>query len=659
MIIDINMQLGSQNSVSDIDDIEDMIKLKPQRLILDDLLALPDSEWTKAALNNLKRKHRAHIKDSLILSEYNKLVDIGKMEFNPKVGNALKIKRLKSNSGVIVVTVMLSDKPNGQNFTCQWNCYYCPNQKGYARSYLAKEPAVQRGNRCGFDPVVQMYDRLDCLKRIGHKLDKLELIVLGGTWESYPEDYRTEFVRDLFYAANTYNDRIDTMGSHYYQDGRSYKPTTESELVSSDLVKKYDMTGMRERRSILEEQKINEDTALSIIGLTLETRPDTVTPESIRALRRLGCTRVQIGVQHTDDRILANVNRQSTLIDTIRAIGLLKEACFKIDIHLMPDLPGATPEIDLKMFKQIVNDHRLQADQMKIYPTAVTDFTIIKRWYEQGQYKPYAERDNGKHLISVLQWFRKNIHPWIRFNRIIRDIPTEYIHGGNKVTHLRDVLMKAGESCDIRYHEIRDNKVINPVLERYWYLGSGCSEVWLTYSSYQPHPNGNKNFRYCCGFLRLRLPNSRLTSMISPELYDHALIRELHVYGSMNPKSTTGSNSQHSGFGKSLMADAERIAMSYGYQGIAVISGVGVRNYYRKLGYNFSYDSGQYGLKKLSMKLKLDWKLMFYDGVLWSKSISKRQMIEQSHVINSIMKLFIILLVIVRVVVLAIQLLWF
>ena len=610
-------------------DIEDIITQSPQRLILDDLLSLPDSKWTKDTINKLKRKHRASVKDSLILSEYNKLVDIGKLEFNPMVGNALKIKRMKSNSGVIVVTVMLSDKPHGQKFTCQWDCYYCPNQKGYARSYLAKEPAVQRGNRCGFDPIVQMYDRLDCLKRIGHKLDKLEVIVLGGTWESYPEDYREEFIRDLFYAANTYNHRIDTTGSHYYPDGRPFQYTSESEVVSPDLIKKYDLTGMRERASILEEQKINETSTLSIIGLTLETRPDTVTHESIYALRRLGCTRVQIGVQHTDDRILKKVNRQSTLAHTIRAIKLLKNACYKIDIHLMPDLPGSTPELDLMMFKQVLNDHRLQVDQMKIYPTAVTDFTVIKRWYEQGTYKPYAELDNGEHLIRVLQWFRKNMHPWIRLNRIIRDIPTHYIHGGNKVTHLRDVLMKSGSSGDIRYHEIRDNAVINPVMESYWYRGSECSEVWLTYSSYQPHPNGNQNFRYCCGFLRLRLPNSRIRAMTCPELYDHALIRELHVYGAMNPKSTTGSNSQHSGFGKRLMAEAERIAMSYGYHGIAVVAGVGVRNYYRKMGYNFSYDSGQYGLKTLPMNNRLDWKLMFYDGVPWSTSISWRQMIKR------------------------------
>ena len=566
------------------------------------------------------------------------LVDVGKLEFNPNVGNALKIKRHKSNSGVIVVTVMLSDRPNGQKFTCEWNCYYCPNQKGYARSYLAKEPAVQRGHRCGFDPIVQMYDRLDCLKRIGHKLDKLEIIVLGGTWESYPADYREEFVRDLFYAANTYFERTDTTGSHYQRDGTPYQYTSESEIVSPDLLKKYDMTGMRERDSILKEQQINETARLSVIGLTLETRPDTVTHKSIRDLRRLGCTRVQIGVQHTDDRILAKVNRQSTIADAYRAIRLLKEACYKIDIHLMPDLPGATPNLDLKMFRKVLNDHRLQIDQMKIYPTAVTDFTIIKRWYEQGKYKPYAEANNGKHLIRVLQWFRKHVHPWIRLNRIIRDIPTQYIHGGNKVTHLRDVLMKDGESRDIRYHEIRDKEVVSPVMEHYWYRGSNCTEVWITYSSYQSHPNGNSNFRYCCGFLRIRLPDSRIPAknMTFPLLWDHSLIRELHVYGSMNPKGIKDSNSQHTGFGKKLMAEAERTSQAYGYQGIAVIAGVGVRDYYRKLGYSFPYESesGQYGLKHLISKSKLDWKLMWYDGVIWSKSISRRQIIERNNSIH-------------------------
>ncbi len=589
---------------NDIEDIEDIFKSAEHDIVME-LIKLNDSELCKTAINTLKRRHKKSIKNSAILKKYHQLVDSGKLKFHEPIQEALTIKKLKSNSGVIVITVTLSYNPHNKKLTCKWNCYYCPNEEGQPRSYLKKEPAVQRGNRCDFDSLTQMFDRLDSLRRIGHKLDKLEIIVLGGTWESYPAAYREEFIRDLFYAANVYYDRIDVTGSLYYPNGKSYDINNDNDIFKQldiDLIKKYDISNLRERKSILEEQKINETARLSIIGLTLETRPDTVTHESIRDFRRLGCTRLQIGVQHTDDEILKKVNRQSTISDAKRAIRLLKNAGYKIDIHLMPDLPGSSPEKDNEMFDKVLNDHELQVDQMKIYPTAVTDFTVIKKWYDKGEYKPYAEKANGKYLIDVIQRMRRKIHPWIRLNRIIRDIPTSYIHGGNKVVNLRDILQKTGSCKCIRCREVRGDEIINPVLKIRKYIGSYCTEIFISFES--------DDEKTIYGFLRLRLPDSRIPkkNMTFPETFDCSLIRELHVYGKMNPKGVNKSNSQHIGLGKALISEAESITKLNGYSGIAVISGVGVREYYRSRGYIFRYDDGQFGIKRIPNYSLLFWR---------------------------------------------------
>jgi ELP3 family radical SAM enzyme/protein acetyltransferase len=251
-------------------------------------------------------------------------------------------KASKSLSGVLVITVLTSpwpELPNGkkQKFSCQWNCYYCPNEPGQPRSYLHDEPAVMRANQNGFDPVLQFHDRAATLACNGHPIDKIEILVLGGTWSSYPEAYRETFVRDLFFSANTFYER-----------------------------KK------RPRRSLLEEKLENETAQCKIIGVTLETRPDTIDFHELQLLRSYGCTRVQLGLQHTEDHVLKKVNRGCTNADAMRAIELLKNAGFKVDIHLMPVLPGSSAEDDGRMFDRVLTDPNLQADQWKIYPTQVS-----------------------------------------------------------------------------------------------------------------------------------------------------------------------------------------------------------------------------------------------------------------------------------------------
>lgn len=474
----------------------------------------------------------------------------------PVLERYLVSKAPRSQSGVLVVTVFTSAYPDGQKFSCQWNCYYCPNEPNQPRSYLLNEPGVRRANKLDFDPFRQFEDRVRSLISIGHPADKVELLVLGGTWESYPMDYRTRFIRDLFYAANTIFE--DSLGPR------------------------------RPPLDLQQEQLVNETSRCKIIGVTLETRPDTVTEEMLVELRRFGCTRVQLGVQHTDDAILAKVNRQATREDTIRAIKLLKDSCFKVDIHLMPDLPGATPEIDKAMFDDVLQSPNLQADQWKIYPCQTTPFTVIEEWYRQGLYVPYGLDK----LIDVLLYAKRRVHPWIRLNRVIRDIPVDYVLAGVEVANLRQLLahklQASGERCQcIRCREVKGDrgvaaKLRGAVLQERTYEGSEGTEVFLSVES----PDARTIF----GFLRLRV-HIRHWDTPFPELRRCALIRELHVYGNLIP--TTGSNvhdssgnkAQHTGIGSRLMARAEEMAVQMGYSHIAVISGVGVRGYYRRKGY--------------------------------------------------------------------------
>lgn len=478
----------------------------------------------------------------------------------PVLERYLVSKAPRSQSGVLVVTVFTSPYPDGQTFSCQWNCYYCPNEPGQPRSYLLNEPGVRRANRLQFDPCRQFEDRVHSLMAIGHPADKVELLVLGGTWESYPLAYRERFIRDLFYAANVLFD-----------------PPLAPRRPPLDL---------------LQEQLLNETARCKIIGVTLETRPDTINAEMLVELRRFGCTRVQLGIQHTDDAILTLVNRQSTREDAANAVKLLKDSCFKVDIHLMPDLPGASPAIDKAMFDDVLNSPYLQADQWKIYPCQTTPFSVIEQWFKEGKYHPY----DLESLIEVLLYAKAKVHPWIRINRVIRDIPVDYVLAGVEVTNLRQLLAvklrERGQRCRcIRCREVKGDKRVkeklqSAVLRERTYDASEGTEIFLSVES----PTEEATI---FGFLRLRL-NIRNWDTPFTELTTCALIRELHVYGHLLPTyaedSVAGTTpaAQHTGIGRRLLERAEALARTAGYANIAVISGVGVRGYYKRHGYRLT-----------------------------------------------------------------------
>ena len=504
------------------------------------------------------------------------------------------------------------------------------------RSYLSTEPAVMRANQNNFDPVLQFFDRGVSLEICGNHLDKIELLVLGGTWSHYPTPYQIEFIRDLYYAANIFETGVE-----------------------------------RERLSLEGEIHLNEKAKCRIIGLTLETRPDCITKREILKFRRYGCTRVQLGVQHINDEILEKINRGCYMRDTERAIFLLKHNGFKVDIHLMPDLPFSSYEEDTRMFghilgvkkithtimnKRLIKDPRMefipiliglyifwdfwiflipltlylayrivmltkqyniiekekigiedlwyeypyikydlicptvQADQWKIYPTEVVRWTQIEKWYHEGTFIPYAEEINPetgrKKIIDLLINAKSQVFPWIRLNRVIRDIPNDEIIAGNQNISLRDslkgMMKEDGLSCDcIRCREIR-NKKFNPndvqLIVRS-YREKYAQEFFISYES--------KNFETIYGFCRLRL-NTNNDDVFFPSLRNSAIIRELHVYGLMVPHYSKKKKTQHFGFGTRLLNIAEKIAKNNKYEKIAVISGVGVRQYYGKRGYHLS-----------------------------------------------------------------------
>ncbi|CBZ51332.1 putative elongator complex protein 3 [Neospora caninum Liverpool] len=467
----------------------------------------------------------------------------------------MRRKAIRTNSGVLVITVLTSPG----KFSCPHNCHYCPNEPGQPRSYLSTEPAVLRANQNDWDAVRQFHDRASTLQGNGHTVDKIEVLVLGGTWSGYPSDYQEEFIRDLFYAANVFNSPLP----------------------------------FRPKLPLEEEQTANETAECRIIGLTLETRPDFINRFEIRKLRRFGCTRVQLGLQHVENEVLQYINRGCERHDAVKAIRLLKDSGYKVDIHIMPDLPSSTAERDLRMFFYLLGSSDLQADQWKLYPCEVTPFSEIERWYSEGSFVPYAEKDGGRELVDLLLRVKAAVHPWIRLNRVVRDIPNQSIIAGNNITNLRQLLTleleKRGLTCKcIRCREVKDMPIDvheKAVLKVREYPSNGGQELFLSFET--------EDEAIIFGFLRLRLrwedqPRNKKDVPFAC-LDGAALLRELHVYGSLvahgEDKIKDDCRPQHAGLGRRLMQAAEILAMSRGFFRMAVIAGVGTREYYRKNGY--------------------------------------------------------------------------
>lgn len=588
------------SSVNSLEDIESLIK-EPINLESLDILEnyvyeiiesnISTKPEVESFIKKLNRKYKASGSCLKLLYVYRNMCSKGKLKYDIHYEELFQSRGFRSQSGVLVIAVFTSPFPETidsdgntkvQQFSCEYDCYYCPAEPNQPRSYLLNEPGVNRANKNKFDAINQFRDRVSQYISMGHPIDKIELLVLGGTWSSYPKDYQDNFIRDIFYAANTLYDK-------------------------------------REKYALDIEQKLNESTECKIIGITLETRPDRINSYELQNFRRLGVTRIQMGIQHTDDRILYRINRKCTSRHAIKAIKMAKDCCFKIDIHLMPDLPKPLKEgilnikgtftledideefdmveADKKMFDTVINSPDWQADQWKIYPCEVVPWTRIETDYKNGVYKPYGHQYNKKDwtaLSELLIDTMTKVKPWVRLNRIIRDIPNDYIIGGNQNTSMRQdldkELIKRNLYCmDIRNREVKKRNIdpSNAIMKIRKYEASYGDEYFITFET--------EDEKILFGFLRLRLSKNSGYKLygneyVFPELKDCALIRELHVYGQVkkvnnNKDSEIFSNIQHLGFGKQLVNKAIEISCENNFRKIAVISGIGVKNYYRKFGF--------------------------------------------------------------------------
>lgn len=491
---------------------------------------------------------------SELLKSYHKLLGQHKIKKSVQLEKLLIKRAVRTLSGVSIITVLT--KP----FPCPGKCIYCPTEARMPKSYLSDEPAAARALGLLFDPYQQVVTRIEALEDNGHPTDKVELIVKGGTWNAYPLDYQYWFIARCFEACN----RIKA-------------------LKHENIKAKLDEL----RLHLARQQKINEKTKHRIIGLTLETRPDFINEKTIWVMRELGCTRIELGVQNTNDKILKLIKRGHDTREIKRATKMLKDYGFKVDYHLMPQLPGATPATDLKMMLRVFDDPDYRPDMIKVYPCTVVKNSELYQWLKRGEYKTYSDR----HLINMLKKFKARVPQYIRISRLIRDIPNHHIQAGNTMTNLRQVIQeemkKEGLKCKcLRCREIghanikalkHKNIKTKPKLFVDEYEASGGREYFLSFE------DSGRNVVYA--FCRLRINNSTNQQPNISTMYP-AFIRELHTYGqqiSIGKKSKGAS--QHKGLGVQLVQMAEKICRKQKIHKLAVISGVGVRGYYKKFGY--------------------------------------------------------------------------
>lgn len=476
-----------------------------------------------------------------IREAYNRLVATGQVKKNAGFEKALLARAIRTESGVAVIAVLT--KP----YACPGKCLYCPTEKAMPKSYLSNEPAVMRAIANKFEPYRQVQSRLRVLELNGHQTDKIELIVMGGTFSYFPKKYQQWFIKQCFRACNEYKNQ------KVHKVKRSIK------------------------LNLRQEQRKNEKAKHRIVGLTLETRPDYIDEREVLNFRQLGCTRVELGVQSIFNGVLEKNKRGHLVAETIRATQLLKDAGFKINYHIMPGLPGSSPTRDLKMFRELFSDPDFQPDMLKIYPTVVLKDSALYMEWRNKRYRAMTDRQFEQLILKIKNGI---IPPYVRIQRIIRDVPAVSILAGPKLTNLRQLIAHRSQCPCIRCREVRSEYRIKEriKLDKIEYAASGGKEIFLQFVS----PDKRKLF----ALLRLRLPSASNQKHFIPALREAALIREIHTYGKMAEIDRHDQKTpQHIGLGKKLMIEAEKIAQKEGFRKIVVISGVGVRGYYRKLGY--------------------------------------------------------------------------
>jgi elongator complex protein 3 len=512
----------------------EMRNYTPEKMIL----ARQALEEVRAGRNVIEAVSRhplpegGYIGKHMLVAIYRQLTESGEWQSDPELLARIRMKPVRTLSGVTTVTVLTKPYP------CPGKCVFCPTDVRMPKSYVPDEPGARRALEYNFDPYAQVSARLEALKAVGHPTDKVELLVLGGTWSTYPDDYQEWFVRRCLDALNG----VDS-------------------------------------KSLEEAQSVNETALRRNVGLVVEIRPDLIDKKELRWLRGLGVTKVQMGIQSLDDRILKMNQRGHSVSDSLNAIDLLRAGGYKIVLHWMPNLLGATPESDRLDFQRLWKG--FCPDEIKIYPNQLLESTELYHYWQRGEFRPYETTQ----LIELIADVKETIPRYCRVNRVVRDIPSTYVVAGNKRTSLRqDVhaeLQRRGKICRcIRCREVRGRKVnlIDLTLNDLVYTTSKTEEHFLSFDTPEDR---------LAGFLRLSLPGTSAPQTGIDELAGAAIIREVHVYGQSLPVGGEEDGAaQHIGLGTRMIQRAEEIARDRGFGRLVVISAIGTRVYYLRQGFN-------------------------------------------------------------------------
>lgn len=464
-------------------------------------------------------------------------------EHKERVRSLLMIKPVRTASGVAVIAIMTRPHPCPHGV-----CVYCPGgvRNNSPQAYTGHEPAALRGKQNDYDSYKQVSSRVRQLMSAGHKLSKTEIIVMGGTFLSTPTEYQESFIKGALDALNG-----------------------------------VDSSNLEAAKIIAEKARFRN------VGMTIETRPDWCKQKHVDNMLSYGATRVEIGVQVLDDEIYRIMRRGHTVDDVVESFQIAKDAAYKIVAHMMPGLPGSNPQKDIESLRQLFENESFRPDMLKIYPTLLIQSADLYQWWLEGRYKPYGVKE----MVEIIAEVKRFIPKWVRIMRIQRDIPAKMIVDGVRKSNLRELVLaevkRQGFSCKcIRCREVGLKQIKEKIrfrpdgigLNRINYDASEGKEIFLSFDEVSCDA--------LVGFLRLRIPSDKAHR---PEVMakDAALIRELHVYGPVVPVGEKEDSSwQHKGFGRALMEEAERIAAEeFDAKKIVVISALGTKEYYRKLGY--------------------------------------------------------------------------
>lgn len=494
-----------------------------------------------------------YLNKAALVAAYKELVDSGAMEPDTALLEKIRMKPMRTLSGVTTVTVLTKPYP------CPGKCIFCPTDVRMPKSYLPDEPGAMRALEHQFDPYAQVQNRIRALKNLGHPTDKIELLILGGTWSSYRRDYQEWFIGRCFDAMN------DSLTPALLPEGEGKIPDG----------------------ALKELHSINENAAHRNVGLVIETRPDEINPDEIKWLRHLGVTKVQMGAQSFNDHILEINKRGHDVESTRQATALLRAAGFKIVLHWMPNLLGATPTSDREDFAQLWND--FCPDEIKIYPNQLLANAELYEYWQRGEFQPYTTDE----LVQLIADIKPSIPRYCRVNRVIRDIPSNNVVEGNRRTSLRqDVhteLKRRGTRCQcVRCREVKNKTVelSSLQLDDHVYQAGKAEEHFIAFNTAEDG---------LAGFIRLSLPSAGSPDTGISDLAGAALIREVHVYGqSLAVGAEKSGAAQHVGLGTRLLEEAERVAKQNGFEKLAVIAAVDTRGYYLDRG----FERGEYYLVK-------------------------------------------------------------